>query len=54
MACACSSRRGKTLGPYIVALPGGQRKSYSSEVAARAKVNSVEGAYLIPPTPVSS
>lgn len=54
MACACSSRRGQTLGPYVVVLPGGQTKSYSSKTAADAKVASVEGAYMKPPQPISS
>jgi len=54
MACACSSRKGQTLGPFVVVLPGGQKKSYSSETAARAKVAQIEGAYLVPPEPVST
>lgn len=49
MACACKS--GKKTGPqfWTVTLPGGRQVAYSSEIAARAKVEANPGATLTPP-----
>lgn len=54
MACACRSGKKTANQPFVVALPGGQKKSFASGVAAQALVDRTEGAYLIPPQPVST
>lgn len=49
MACACQRGRKTENQPYVVRLPGGRTKSYSSEVAAKAEVKRTAGAYIVPP-----
>lgn len=49
MACSCNSKRSSAPQIWTAALPDGRSKSYSTEVAARAEVARVPGAYLIPP-----
>ena len=47
MACACKSGSKTEAQAYTVALPGGRKKSYRTEIAARAEVQRVPGAYLL-------
>jgi len=44
----CSCRNGSKTAPasYVVVLPGGKTKSYSSQITAEAEVKRTPGAYL--------
>jgi len=45
--CGCGKSQ-----PYVVVLPGGKTKSYSSAIAAQAELDRVEGSYLRADTPL--
>lgn len=53
MACACKSTRNGTPQPWVVTMPGGQQKSFMSEITARAEVKRNPGATLTPPAGAS-
>lgn len=46
MACGCKSGSKSSPQTIQVVLPGGAIRSYSSPIAAQAKVESVPGAYI--------
>jgi len=48
--CGCGRKNG-VQQLFNVKMPDGTIKPYSSEIAAKAKVTTTPGAYLMPPTP---
>lgn len=49
MACSCQKKSKFAKAVWVVSLPGGKQKSYSSEVAARAEAARHPGAYVAGP-----
>ncbi|QNJ55522.1 hypothetical protein SEA_PHINKY_30 [Microbacterium phage Phinky] len=45
--CGCGAKRGSQNPLFTVKLPNGETKTYSSEVAANAKVQMTPGAKLV-------
>lgn len=45
--CGCGAKRGSQAPLFTVKLPNGELKTYSSEVAAKAKVQMTAGAEIV-------
>lgn len=53
MGCGCG-RKSATTSSYVVVLPSGRQKAYSTEQGAKSEVSRVPGAYLKVATPTSA